>query len=931
MLLGRGAEQTRIDALLAQARSGTSGALVIRGEPGIGKSALLRYAVGQCNDMTVLWATGMEAESELAFAGLSELLHPVLGLLGEIPSPQAEALAGALALGPPGAQDRFTISVATLSLLAAAAEQRPVLAVVDDAHWLDAPSRDALLFATRRLQADQAVLLFAARVGEPVVFEAPAIPELVLGGIDQESCNALLMGSGGVEVSPEVAGAILEATRGNPLAILEAPRVLTRAQLSGREPLNEPLPVGAGVQRSFARRVARLPEQTRRALLVAAASQSRSIDEVRRACEVLGIDYAALEPAERDGLIENDGVRIQFGHPLMRAAVYHGAAAPDRRAVHRALASALADEPFIGQRAWHLAVAAEGADEQVAAVLEEAGREARERSGHASAASAFERAARLTPNSENRARRLLEAGIDAHAAGEWAKALDLLAEALRHARAATLRADIEHARGRVEMWTRSPVVAREVFLAATDRVEPYDTGRAAMMLVDAATTTFQHGDRQQGVVAPALAIARRAYDLAQRVGGLPEAAASGLLAKALISVGRTEEGYPLLVRCQTAIDETDSIWPAVQLIQCAVVFLWLEEYDTARGLLERLIARARAASASGALGYPLCHLSEVDFRTGRWLEAYAGAAEAARLARELGQPVTLEYALICLAWVEAGLGRELDCRRHIASALELAGQEGTTIAAYSTAILGLLELGLGNSAEAIDQLRRLLDFYDQEKIEVVEHSVFQSVPNLIEACVHVGALAEAEEALADFAAAGQRTHRIWTMATAARCRGILADTDFEVHFQEALRLHGRTPTPFERARTELCYGERLRRAKRRAEARGQLRSALDTFERLGAAPWADRARNELRATGEATRRREGPALEQLTMQELQVAHKVAAGATNREVATALFLSPKTIEAHLGRVYSKLGLRSRTELAHYFGHEAGGLSPSSVLG
>ncbi len=918
MLLGRGAEQARIDALLAQARDGTSGALVIRGEPGIGKSALLRYAVGQCNDMTVLWATGMEAESELAFAGLSELLHPVLGLLGEIPSPQAEALAGALALGPPGAQDRFTISVATLSLLAAAAEQRPVLAVVDDAHWLDAPSRDALLFATRRLQADQAVLLFAARVGEPVVFEAPAIPELVLGGIDQESCNALLMGSGGVEVSPEVAGAILEATRGNPLAILEAPRVLTRAQLSGREPLNEPLPVGAGVQRSFARRVARLPEQTRRALLVAAASQSRSIDEVRRACEVLGIDYAALEPAERDGLIENDGVRIQFGHPLMRAAVYHRAAAPDRRAVHCALASALAGEPFTGQRAWHLAAAAEGADEQVAAVLEEAGREARERSGYASAASMFEKAARLTPDPEHRARRLLEAGVDAHAAGDWAKALDLLGEALSSALGATLRADIQHAQGRVEMWTRSAAAARRILVAAANSIEPHDAARAAMILVDAATTCYMADEPERGVLRSALDISQRAYVLGLRVGGGTEAAACGLLGKTLILLGRIDEGYPLLDRCHQAIEESDSVWLTLQLIQCVIVFIWLEEFNRARRPLERLIARSRSTSAPAALLFPLCNLSEIDFREGHWREAYAGAAEAAQLSEQLGQTTTLVYALVCLACVEAAMGLQHDCRRHATAALDITGWRRTTITGYALATLGLLELGLGHNHDAIRHLAQLSDLWDREG--AVEEAVFQFAPNLIEAYTRVGARTEAEVALTAFRARATGAKGTWTRATESRCRGLVEELDFDGHFLNALRLHGDTSMPFERARTELCYGERLRRAKRRAEARERLSSALEAFERLGAEPWAERARGELRATGLTARKRDRSGAEQLTMQELQVALKVATGATNREVAAELFLSPKTIEAHLGRVYGKLGLRSRTELAHHFRHE-----------
>lgn len=920
MLVGRGSEQARIEALLANARIGVSAALLIRGEPGIGKSALLRYAIERADEMTVLSATGIESESELAFSGLSELLRPLVGLLNEIPQPQGAALAGALAIGPPGAQDEFTVRVATLSLLADSAEQKPVLAVIDDAHWLDSSSREALLFAARRLHADRVLMLFAARVGEPVTFEASGIAELDLHGIDQEACNALLVRSGASSVSAPVARKILGATRGNPLAILEIPRMLSPAQLAGSEPLDEPLPAGPAIQRSFERRVADLPGETQAALLVAAASQSGSIAEVRRACGTLGISDLVLEQAENAGLIRNDGFRIQFEHPLMRAAVYHRAPAPARRATHRALANAIVGETSVSRRAWHLAAAAEGEDERVAAILEDAACMAREQSGHAAAARAFERAARMTPDAEQRARRLLEAGRDTFVAGESGRALSLLQDALTHARGNVLRADIEHTRGRVEMWSRSPTAARKTLLAAADAIEPYDPAKAALILVDAATTCFREGDPDEGVMGPALRISRRAFELGSQVGGEPEAAASGLLGKALILLGRTDEGYPLLLHWQAKIDQID-LPLAVQLIQCAVVFLWLEEFDRARKSLERLIERARSASAPGALAYPLCHLSEVDFRMGRWSAAYAGAAEAHELATELGQTVALIYALICLGWVEAGLGREQDCRKHIAEALYLYPPFGWTAAGYCMSVLGLLELGLGRSSEAITQLQMLSRVLEREGVG--EPALGQFMPDLIEAYVHTGARAEAEEALAGFEALATRTGRTWALATAARCRGILADKDFEGAFEEALRWHNPTPTPFDRARTELCYGERLRRARRRAEARLHLRSALETFELLGAEPWASRARRELAATGETARSRRYSASETLTLQELQVARMVATGATNREVAEKLFLSVKTVEAHLGRIYGKLGVRSRTELAHRFAHEGSG--------
>jgi DNA-binding CsgD family transcriptional regulator len=920
VLLGRKEECLQLDRLMAQAHQGTSGALVLRGEAGIGKSRLLRYAIDQADieQVTVLSARGMESESELPFASLAELLHPILDRLTEIPEPQSIALAGALAVGPPTAPDPFSVYAATLSLIASAAERKPVLAVVDDAHWLDASSRDALLFATRRLSADRTVVLFGARSGEAAVFEAHGVPELVLGGIDHDACHALLVQAGAASVARSVTDQIVQATGGNPLAILEVTRLLTPAQLAGEEPLSEPLPAGPGVQRLFERRAAVLSIDTQKALLVAAASQTGSITEIQEACSRLGVSLSAFEPAEADGLVSIYGLRIEFTHPLVRAAVYQHASGPDRRAAHRALADALAGERSLIQRAWHLAAAAFGADEQVAAALEEAALEARGRSGHAAASRAFERAARLAPDREQLARRLLEAGADAHVAGDAKRAIVLLDEAIAQASDVHLRADIEHFRARVEMWTRSPAAARKMLLETADRIESVDPGKAALILVDAATTCHQEGDPQEGVLRPALRLARRAYELGTRTGGIAKAAASGLLGKTLIVLGQRAEGYPLLLKCQAAIEETDSLWLALQLIQCEVVFLWLEEYDRARSSLERVIAKARAESAPGALPYPLCHLSEVDFRTGRWAAAYAGSSEAVQLATEMGQTAALLYGLVCIAWVEAGQGRETECRAHVSEALTLFGPLGVSIAAYAACVMGLLELGLGRPKEAIQQLEALANVLKAE--QVGEPALFQTTPDLIEAYIYAGRRADAEVALASFQEQANKTGRTWAKATAARCRGMLAVDNFEAAFEEALRWHARTPTPFDRARTALCYGERLRRAKHRAKAREHLKSALTIFEQLGAMPWVERARNELRATGETVARPNPSSSERLTLQELKVALKVAEGATNREAAAALFLSVKTVEVHLSHIYSKLGVRSRTELTRRLARE-----------
>jgi DNA-binding CsgD family transcriptional regulator/KaiC/GvpD/RAD55 family RecA-like ATPase len=911
MVLGRAGEQAVLARLLDTARAGQSGAVVVRGEPGIGKTALLQDAVKQASDMTVLFASGVESESELAFSGLLALLQPILDLRSEIPQRQAAALASALAMGPPQPVDRLTISAATLSLLAAQAERNPVLVVIDDAHWLDLPSRDAVLFAARRLKADRVAIVFAARTGESATFDAPGIEEMALGGLDPQSCRELLAAEH--SVAEPVAVRVANATAGNPLAILEIRRLLSAAQLAGHEAIDEPLPTGPRVQRSFERRVSLLPESTRHALLLAAASQSGLTAEVRRACTEVGVDFHALEAAEGTGLIRIEGTQIHFMHPLVRAAVYHGANPLSRRAAHSALAMAVDGADRTSQHAWHLAAATVGDDESVAASLESAALEARARGGYASAATTFERASRLTPDANRRARRLLEAAGDAHVAGESIRALALLQQALLLVTDAALRAEIQHMRGRVEMWTHSPAAARKILLEAADQLESSDPARAALVLVDAATTSHMEGDPAEGVLGPALRISRRAYELASKVGGPAAAAAAGLLGKTLIVTGEAGEGYPLLQECQATLDSTDSIWTRVQLIQVAIVFLWLEEYERARQSLERFIADARAANAFGALPYALCHLSEVDFRMGRWSAAYTGAFEGAELAAALGQDSAHIYGLACLAWVEAGLGDEINCRSHLDTAMKLFGPLGVTIFAYSLAIRGLLDLGLGRYTDALSELELLESLLAPE--HALETSLFQSAPNLIEAYVHAGRLEDARRALAAFDENANLTKRNWALACAARCHGLIEVSDFASFFEHALELHSQTPTPFESARTELCYGERLRRARRRSDARNHLHPALETFERLGAKSWAARTRAELRATGENVGA--PPVADSLTVQELQIALKVVEGATNREVAAALFLSPKTVEAHLSHIYSKLGLRSRTELARRF--------------
>ncbi len=911
-LVGRDAERARIDALLEGARADRSGALVIQGEVGIGKTALLRYALDRAGSMTVLRARGIESESELAFAALGDFFRPVLDEVESIPRPQADALAGALALGPAMQGDRFTVCAATLSLLAAVAERRPVLGLVDDGQWLDRSSAEAFLFAARRLESEGVALLFGLRDGESRPFDTSGLESLALSGLDREHSVELLTRQLDYSPSPEVADVLAEATGGSPLALVELPNLLSEGQLTGGEPLHEPLPAAPTIQRAFLRQIEALPDETREALLIASASESRQVDEIARALEALGLDPRSLDPAEEAGLISIDDGVLDFRHPQLRASVYHEAPAGARQAAHQALADA-STGGRADRRAWHLAAAAPDLDEEVAAALESAAVEARGRGGHAEAALALERAARLTADGEERARRLLEAADDSRIAGRADRALELLDDALAAAGNSETRARIQHLRGAVEMWFGRPREAYKLLQDEAPRIEQADPAKAARMLTDASWACFMAAD-----IATGLETAEEAQKSADGAGEATEIHAAAVLGVGLLLSGRARDAHPLLERFEPFLQTAD-FERMRQLAIPAQVLTWIEEYGLARRLLGKMIGAAREQSALGFLPYPLVGLSELDFRTGNWAAAYAGASEGVRIAEETGQDTTHGFGLVCLARVEAAQGRADACRDHIARALEIAPHGIGAVAGQALSTLGLMELSQGQSENAIAFLEQLA-LRTRER-GLGEPSVIQWAPDLIEACVRAGREKDARAELELFEQQAEETERTWARAASARCHGLLAAEDeLDDHFGRAIELHRTTPTPFELARSQLCFGEQLRRHRRRTDAREPLRSALETFEKLGAEPWAERARAELGASGETARRRDPSASDRLTPQELQVALVVAQGATNREAGAALFLSPKTIEAHLGRIYRKLDIRSRTELARLLASE-----------
>lgn len=916
MLVGRAAESAWLKRRVTLARRGKGCAVLLTGEPGVGKTALVRQLCASTRGMTVLRGAGVESEASLGFSVLADICHPLLGLLDRVPGPQAAALQAALALGPAVQLDRFASYAGGLSLLAAAAGRQPLLVWVDDAHWLDAESAAVLGFCARRIYAEPILLVLAAREGEPLPFPGDGFDLLALGGLDLGASAKLLAAVGGRAVAPRVAERLHAATAGNPLALLEIGALLSDVQRAGRAALDEPLQVGSAVERLFWRQVARQPPAVQKALLLVAASDTGSVAEIARALPAAGLGAGELEQAEAAGLVRIAEGRIEFKHPLVRAVVYRSAPGRDRRAAHRALADAVTGPDASLRHAWHRASAAMGSDESVAAELEQAGAQMAARTGYAAAASALERAATLSETGEQRARRLLAAANAAYLAGMPDRAREASHAATQHTSDPLLQADCAHLRANVEVYAGNVLDAHRMFLDAAEQVARHDRAREAQFLTDAVVPLFNAGE-----IRAAHQAAQRAHQRARQIGGETEVLARKVLAMTMILRGEGPAGYPLMMEgLELEAQQPASLQRMLVAHWGVMDAVWMEDYERARVIHSALLSTLRAASALTPLAYTLSVLSELEFRTGNWAAALAAGSEAASIAAETGQRGTAAYALVTLARTEAATGRERDAREHADQALRLAGQAGaSSITTYARAALGLLELGLSRPDRAAEQLAPLPELTLRQGLGEPGAVCWQ--PDWIEANIRLGHLDLAEQALTRLEREASAVNRNWALAAAARYRGLLAPGhQFEDHFTHAFTLYERTPAPFEYARTKLCLGERLRRVGERRRARVQLDQALQAFQLLGAQPWASQAEAELSTAGATPTRSAGAhtALQPhqlLTAQELQVAITVAQGKTNKEAAAALFVSPKTIEFHLDHIYRKLGIHTRTQLAY----------------
>lgn len=891
---------------------------MIQGEPGVGKSALVEYARGTASGMRVLVLRAARAEAELAFAGLHALLSPVLPLLDRLPEVQARALGGLLGLRAQDDPQLLPAFAGVLGLLAESAEEVPLLVAVDDAHWLDQGSAAAISFVARRLQAEQVAVVIAQREGESQL-DSEGLAVLRLGGLGPEAARALLEAELGSPVSPVVSRVLAERCAGNPLVLLEVGRKLSPEQLSARAPLPGPVPVPPDLAETFLPAVRVLPPGTQRLLLLGAVGEGLPEAVVSAAAAELGeVSEEALLPAEQAGLVTLEGGRVKFRHPLVALSVHSVATSLERRRVHRALAGALSSAEDEDRRAWHLAAAAPGPSEEVASLLEAAGERARRRGGFGSQAAALVRAAELSEEHSQRARRLHAACRASYWAGDKPRALQLGQEALALAKDPLVRVDVVHQLAVIAQFDvalRSSAPSTASLEKAAAEVEPQDAARAVALL----GVVLQR--LEQAVrVEEAHEVACRRLALAQGLGGERLFRARQDLAVTLCLRGDAAQANELLdeLAAERARHERLPQYAS----QVAEVLLWTERYDELRALLVASLSQARADGNLLRVCFDLTNLALLELRLGQLDSATGTASEALVLSRAMSSDYLEACDLAVLAGIAARRGPPEACREHAGAAAKLALALGdNSVLAQSHGARGLMALGSGSLETALIELERATEA--GERPGLVEPGVQMLAHELVEARTRLGQLGAAASALERFEHVAEATGRRWALAATARCRALLADdAAFEPPFEEALARSDAEPLLFERARTRLYYGERLRRAGQRRSARRQLRDALDQLDTIGAHLWADRARAELRATGETVAQRDASAMERLTAQELQIARLVAAGKTNREVSEAMFLSPKTIDYHLAHVFRKLAIHSRRELMLLFANWPG---------
>jgi DNA-binding CsgD family transcriptional regulator/tetratricopeptide (TPR) repeat protein len=912
ILVGRDRERQLLAELIDSLNVGGS-ATVILGEPGMGKTSLLKFVsdYAERHGASVRFVRGIEAEAALPFAAIADLLMPLRVHMAKLPAVQREALEVCLALSAESPRGPLAACVGTLGILSAAAAQHPVVVLVDDFQWLDAESAQILLFVARRVVSERLAIVFTVRAEPDAPPPNTGLPFFFLGGLSAEECAELAAARGG-SLTPQVCRSLVESTGGNPLAIVENLRMPGGGDLAGRLSGAETVGLHQSLDQTWGRLFDQLPQDTRVALFVVVADHDAAGRHTVEALKSLGLSLSSLRPAERLNLIAHSADGIRLRHPLLRSVVISRTQLADKAAGYHALAEA-ADGY---SRSWYLAAAANGPNETVATGLVAAADEARRRDGLSASARTLHRAAELTADPSAQAERLLQAAHDAHLAGDSRSATAWCEQALRLRNDPSFSADVQRVTGAALTWLGEPRQALEGMTAAADRLHSSDPARAARILAEATAPAGMLGQVQL------------ARDLAESVEHILEGSAQAaeaatspmlaMLAEAFVRSGDIDRATSRLEGALNGLRSSNLAFELQGAATLSQALSWCERYSDARQVLTMLLQAARGLASPTVLSVALGISSEIGWWSGQWTAAYADASEATHLAEENGQPGLLGYGLSMMARIEAARGERESCQARVERGRrELEPRGIGCLPIYSLAALGLAALSVGDLSAAAVNLQK--DFELSIRVGLGNPNVVPMAGDLVETLARERETASCERILEWLDERSEATGLAYPRAVACRARGILATDAGKAQslFAEslaALDLVG--PVPFEQARTLLCSGEVLRRARWVAAAREPLERAAALFDNLGARPWAARARAELTASGvkDQLGTHASARLKDLTPQELQVARIAGRGRNNIEVAAALFMSRKTVEAHLTRVYRKLEIRSRTDLA-----------------
>jgi DNA-binding CsgD family transcriptional regulator/tetratricopeptide (TPR) repeat protein len=899
-LFGRQREREVLDRVLEGAREGRGGVLAVYGEPGVGKTALLGYAIETGRNFRISRTSGVEGEMELAFAALQQLCSPSFDLLEHLPQPQREAMEVALGLSAGRTPNPFLVGLAVLNLLSEAAEQRPLLCLVDDAQWLDSASARVLAFVARRLLAERIAMVFAAR--EPL--EAlDGFAELQVEPLGHRDARALLDSVLPARLDERVLEQIVTETRGNPLALLELPRGLTPAQLAGGFGLPGALPLSARIEQSFERRLVRLPRDARRLLLLAAAEPVGDPAVLWRAGKLLGIPESAVHIVESDGLLVL-GPQVAFRHPLVRSAVYAAVEPNERREIHRALAEATDPKLDPDRRAWHRAQAAAGPDEDVAAELERSATRAQARGGVAAVAAFLERAAALTPEPTHRARRLLAAAAAKRDAGDLEAALGLL----RRIEAGTFdelgEARIDLLRAQIASEQRRGDDAGRLFLGAASRLERLDPELARETYLEALGGAMASDVQVVGGPSTVAAAARAGPPATvppRTVDVLLDAFAIRLTDGFAAAAPALAQALEHLLTLDISSDGADRWLSLSGLRDSNIVAEEIWDDEAMYLLAARQVQAARDAGALGHLYFALSFLARNQMLAGELTAADLLIDEARMIAEATGNPPLVSAPMILAAW----RGQESQASELIEASFEEAARRGWTSNNYARCVL---YNGLGRHDAALEAASEAM------QPDPIGYGTLL-VPELAEAASRAGDRARLETAREWLSERTGAISSAWLTGIDARVRALLSESDVaDAHYRESIAHLSRTRVRLELARTHLLYGEWLRRERRRIDAREHLRTAFEAFTSMGAEAFARRAERELLATGEHARKRTVDTLGDLTPQEAQISRLASQGHSNKEIAAQLYISPSTVEYHLHKVFRKLGVKSRTQLA-----------------